>query len=211
MECGICRKEHNAQTRPFLCSVDARNQCYELRVRLASVLIENDGQQKRIDHLLTNTPSAGGKQPSRRVAMDSYLSDHQMATERTSQIIAKAETLKDELAATRQAIESRRASLDRRKADLEAASNGLTSRRARELGEVKHSTEMLKERWGRLGKDFASHRTFLCAEAANLYGLSRTPSGSGSGYEYRIGKVKAIDLTAMNCELCLLISFILLG
>jgi len=55
-------------------------------------------------------------------------------------------------------------------------------------------------RWAEAAADTASHRAFLCAEAAKLYGLCRVSVRGPQRHEYRIGKIEAINLASLNCE-----------
>ena len=135
--------------------------------------------------------------------MESWGSEQRMAEERTSQIIRQAERLKGDIASARQDIEARKKSLARRRADLDSARDGIDRRRDRRLEDVKTETRGSRTEWDQIAQDTAGHRRFLCSEAAKLYGLTRIPrKGTPTRYEYRIGKVEAINLVNLNCKFC---------
>ncbi|KAF4905666.1 Autophagy-related protein 14 [Colletotrichum viniferum] len=196
MNCDICQRPHHPQQRPFLCAVDARNRCYEGRMRILQALMENESLQQQINDLLAQSGPANSSTSA--VAIEASVSDQKKAEDRTAQIIAQADKLKREIAAAKKEIADRKAALSRRKSDLTSASDGTEARRSRQLDETERSISVTKYKWNRSADNMATTRAFLCMEAAKLYGLRRIKKGSSARYEYKIGGVDVIDLSSMN-------------
>ncbi|KAK1597472.1 UV radiation resistance protein and autophagy-related subunit 14-domain-containing protein [Colletotrichum navitas] len=196
MNCNICQRPHSPQRLPFLCAVDARNHCYEGRLKNLQALMENESLQKQINDLLAQDTTAGAPNPV--VVLEDSVSQQKMTEDRTDQIIAQADKLRDEVAAARKEIADRKAAISRRKSDLASASSGITARRTRQLEEAERSISVAKYKWGRNADQMSTTRSFLCKEAAKLYGLRRFKKGSSSRYEFKIGGVDVIDLSSMN-------------
>ncbi|TDZ40125.1 Autophagy-related protein 14 [Colletotrichum trifolii] len=197
MSCVICQRPHHPQRLPFLCVVDARNRCYEGRLKNLQMLMENEALQNQVNELLAQD-EADGTAPSSN-AIESSVSQQQEAEDRTSQIIAQADKLKREIAAAKKEIADRKATLSRRKSDLATVSNGIAARRSRQLEETERSIQVSKYKWNRSADQMAGTRAFLCMEAAKLYGLRKnTVKGSSSRNDFKIGDVDVVDLSSMN-------------
>ncbi|KAL7791312.1 UV radiation resistance protein and autophagy-related subunit 14 domain-containing protein [Trichoderma ceciliae] len=193
MECDICHHPHDAQGRPFLCAVDARNRIYEGRMRHLQLMLSNETLKTQINELLVDTAK-----PNKH-SWDEALSRKEAAEQKTDQILAAADKLRDEIKAARDEIQARKAALARRRSDLASVSAGLEERRTKQLKEVEKSIHMLKFRWSQSAEDTASTRAFLCTEAVRLYGLRRVPKkGSTGRYEYSLGRIPIVDLTSMD-------------
>ncbi|EHK25343.1 uncharacterized protein TRIVIDRAFT_189166 [Trichoderma virens Gv29-8] len=192
MECDICHRPHDAQRRPFLCAVDARNRIYDGRMKNLQLMIDNDTLKAQINELLADT------RPSKHT-WDEAIARKEAAEQKTDQILAAAEQLRGDIKAARDEIQARKAALARRKSDLASVSAGLAERRAKQLKEVEKSIHVLKFRWSQTAEDTASTRTFLCGEAVRLYGLRRVAKKGVTGrYEYSLGRVPIVDLTSMD-------------
>ncbi|XP_044719932.1 vacuolar sorting and autophagy-related subunit [Hirsutella rhossiliensis] len=192
MECDICFRGYDAKRLPFLCAVDARNQIYQGRINTLQLLFENEKLQNDVDHVLTDSTK-----PTKD-ALDLVLAQQRLAEDRTDQILAAADKLREEIQAARDEVKARKSALARRKSDLASVSDGLLERRARQQHEVDKSTQMLRFRWSQSAQDLARTRAFLCNEAVRLYGLKRTKKGSTGRYDYHIGRVPVVDLTSMD-------------
>lgn len=193
MECDICHRGHDAKRLPFLCTVDSRNQIYESRIKHLQLIIENENLQDQagLPNAIT-TPN--------RDLQNSLQAQQRSAEDRTTHILAAADKLRNDIKAAKEEIQARKAALSRRKSDLSSIAEGLAERKTRQQNDVEKSIGMLKYRMGRCSEDMAKTRSFLCKEAARLYGLKRTKKGSSQRYEYQLGKVAVVDLTAMNCK-----------
>ncbi|RMJ12946.1 hypothetical protein CDV36_007408 [Fusarium kuroshium] len=199
MDCDICHRKHDAKRLPFLCTVDARNSLFEDRLKNVQLLIENEDLQKQISALLSAEQPSTTTTPTKS-RKDSMQAQQRMAEDRTTQILAAADKFRDDIRAARAEIEARKAALSSRRSDFAAASDGLSDRRAKQQKEVEKSISMINYRWTRSAEDMARTRSFLCMEAATLYGLERVENGSPGRYEYQLGGIPIIELIGMNCE-----------
>ena len=212
INCAICRRPHNAKKLPFYCAVDARNVLYETRIEIAQALIETEDAERRVEAVLPYQEGGeGGKvvlpkdEKARSSAqVDQLRAEEAAARDRTSQIIAQADRLKDEIDAARREVVAKKELIARKKSDLAAVSVGALARRNRQLEEVERSAQRLRYKWNRSADTMAGTRAFLCEESARLYGLRQVKKGSVKRYE--IGGVEIFDLHAMNSEcVCLLV------
>ena len=203
MQCDICFRT-GGHKLPFLCPTDARNQLYEPRIQHARILVEKDALDLQITAL---SQQSKREEQNSQVATTApsgqdiagLLSEKDQALDRTQQIIAHADELRANIDKARDEITKKKAILARRKSELASASNGVDTRRARQLEEVDKSVRMTRYKWNQAHSVTATSRTFLCGEAAKLYGLKKVRK-SGGTEEYRIGGVSIMDLRAMNSK-----------
>lgn len=160
------------------------------RFSQAGLAIESSQNETKLNELLSSNSAVGKVNRSR--------SECQRLLDRASDIRAKAEILKEEIATAKGEIESRTAAIARRRADLDALRTGLSMRRDRRLEEMRRAIQTLRLEWDRSYEETASHRAFLCMEAAQLYGLKRVRKGGAGRFEYRIGGVEIVDLFSMH-------------
>lgn len=187
---------------PFLCPTDARNQLYEHRVQNAQILLEKDALDQKITSLLSSKPGGDNKaaqaSPGRQ-DVDAIKFETDQIVDRTQQIILHADELRAKVEQARETIARKKAALARRKSELASASNGSDGRKGRQLEEVEKSIRMTKYKWKKDHAALAVSRTFLCGEAAKLYGLRRIRK-NGDLESYIIGRVGIVDLRAMNSK-----------
>lgn len=199
MQCDICYRI-GGHKLPFLCPTDARNRLYDPRIQHAKVLLEKDALDHQVTNLLDQQNKArdGSKDGSEsRPGVTSANAEKEQTIDRTQQIISQADKLRVKLEDARADLAKRKANLARRKSDLASASNGVEPRRLRQVDDVEKSIRMTRFKWNQIHGTTASSRTFLCGEAAKLYGLKKARKNGGSE-EYRIGGVGIVDLRAMN-------------
>ncbi|PVH83430.1 hypothetical protein DL98DRAFT_547429 [Cadophora sp. DSE1049] len=203
MQCDICFRTGGQGDKKlhFLCATDARNQLYDGRIRNARVLLENDTLNTQITSLFAGDKAqqTGDTHQASQSSIDivAVSADKERTVDRTQQIITRADELRAKVELAKEEIAKRKATVARRKSDLASASNGVEARRARQIEEVKKATSMTKHKWNLGHSTTASSRTFLCGEAAKLYGLKKGRRNSGSE-EYRIGGVRIVDLRSLN-------------
>ncbi|KAF9774392.1 autophagy protein 14 [Fusarium sp. DS 682] len=192
MDCDICHRNHDAERLPFLCTVDARNSLLDGRIKNVELLLQNESLQKEINDLLNETSTPN------RDHTESLQAQQRTAEDRTTQILAAADKLRNDIKAAREEIQARKAALSRRKSDIAAVSDGLVERRVRQQKDIETDIGRLKYKWSRSAGDMARTRSFLCMEAARLYGLERIREGSTGKYEYYLGGIPVVDLSTMN-------------
>lgn len=204
MQCDICFRIGGSKL-PFLCPTDARNAAFELRVQHAQVLLEKDS----LDRQVTASLSPERERPEgraedrgnsiRRYEVDSQHAGSSRAEDRTQEIIAQADKLQVNIDSARDELAKLKASNSRRKSELASAQNGIEARRIRQTEEVEKQIRIRKYKWNQEHSTMASSRTYLCGEAAKLYGLKMTRRNSGTE-DYKIGGVSIANLRALNRE-----------
>ncbi|KAH8766898.1 UV radiation resistance protein and autophagy-related subunit 14-domain-containing protein [Diaporthe sp. PMI_573] len=196
MDCDICHRPHHPQKLPFLCVVDSRNRLYAGRFAHATALIENEALGGEISSTLTSTgPPSRGDAAGKTIYAERLRSEEAQAADRTSQIIAQADKLRAEIDAARRELADRKKTNARRKADLAEASNGIESRRSRHVEEAERAIQMTKYKWNRSFESMAATRSYLCMEAARLYGLHRVKKGNSVKFE--LAGIEMIELPGM--------------
>lgn len=167
---------------------------YEGRIAHTNALIKNDLLEQNISSaLVSSQPSSGNDEASKTIRLEQIKSEEAQAADRTSQIIAQADKLRAEMEAAKRDIKERREKLARRQADLSQLSNGMSARRSRQLEETERAIQMTKYKWNRTFENTAATRSFLCMEAARLYGLRRNKKSN----KYELGGIEMIELPDM--------------
>lgn len=194
MNCEVCRRPHHPQKLPFLCAFDGRIRLYEPRIAHARALIENEAVEQQINAALSTTsPFSTVDEAKNAVRLEEIRSEEANAADRTSQIIAQADRLRAEIEASKKDIERRRNNIARRKADLQEASNGIESRRAKQLEDTERAIQSTRSEWNRNSSLLAHTRGFLSLNIARLYGLRRSRRGN----KYEIGRAELIEISGM--------------
>ncbi|KAF4435430.1 hypothetical protein FACUT_7171 [Fusarium acutatum] len=192
MDCDICHRIHDPERLPFLCTVDARNSLLDGRISNVELLLQNESLQNEINELLDETSTQN------KFHRESLQAQQRTAEDRTTQILAAADKLRNDIKAAREEIQARKAALSRRKSDIAAVSGGLVERRVKQQKDIETDIGRLRYKWSRSAVDMARTRSFLCMEAARLYGLERVKEGSTGKYEYYLGGIPVVDLATMN-------------
>jgi hypothetical protein len=187
MSCNVCGRLHNVEKLPFLCVVDARNELYEHRFAHAHALIEREKLENQANTAIVEE----GR-------FDTLQTSQQLSADRTNQIIAQADRLRQEVEQAKKDLAKRRAALRSRKADFDTVTEGVDARRARQLKEMETSISVVKYKWRQIAEITATNRAYLCMEAARLYGLRRVKKANVAKYE--IGHVEMVELFGMNSK-----------
>jgi hypothetical protein len=175
--------------------VDSRNRLYTARIAHATALIENETLSSEINSSLTSTDRPSSGAAGKTIYAERLRSEEAQAADRTSQIIAQADKLRAEIDTARRDIADRKNRNTRRKTDLAEASSGIESRRSRHMEEAERAIQMTKYKWNRSFESMAATRSYLCMEAARLYGLHRIKRGNSMRFE--LGGVEMIELPGM--------------
>ncbi|CAK7272947.1 hypothetical protein SEPCBS119000_005393 [Sporothrix epigloea] len=203
MSCEVCGRLYHSQRLPFLCAVDARNQLYETRIAHAVVLLQNEQLEAQVNSGLVTGPGVGGdnastkeSQPSPKRQAEAFEAERQNALDHTQDVVARAERLRIEMAATRAELERLKETLQQRRLGLAAANNGTVARRARLQADAERSIAMTRFKWNQNHEAMATSRAFLCMEASKLYGLRRLKKGKSVRYE--LGGLEVVDPYNLN-------------
>lgn len=203
MLCDICSRQHHPQRLPFLCPVDARNRLYEGRLAQAHLLMDSGKLENEVSALLSPPDAMSSAMSTRNqaphlVRAEEWLSEQRQAVDRTNDIIAQADRLRLEIDAAKKDVERRKKAISRRKDDLASVSHGVAARRVDLQQSVERSIMVARTNWDQNHEGIATHRAFLCIEAARLYGLRRQKKGGSVRYE--IGGVEIVDLHSMSSK-----------
>lgn len=188
-----------------MCAVDARNQLYPVRIEIARVLLEKDALSKEVD-VETFQASANGKRStppdssSARSVVDHNITEKELSEDRTLRIIAHADELRDKIKQAKAVRAAKKASVQRRRSELASAKNGFERPWQARIEEAEKSMKRTNFKWNKQNDMTADARTYLCCEAAKLYGLRNVRvKKNGSLFEdYRIGGISIMDLRELN-------------
>lgn len=205
MQCDICFRPHGKEL-PFLCAVDARNQLYPARLEIARVLLEKDALSRQIQ---AETSLAGASDEksqalsdnsSARSILDRNVTEKEVVEDRTLQIIAHADELREKIKQAKAIRAAKRSSVQRRRFELASAKNGFEKPWQARIEDADKSIKRTKFKWNKQSETIAEARIYLCCEAAKLYGLrkGRVKRNGTWSEEHRIGGVSIMDLREMN-------------
>ena len=158
------------------------------------LLIQNEELQTQINGLLSSTNTAGSD------VLDNLKARQRMTEDKTTQILAAADKLHEDIGAARDEIKARKTALAKKRFDLIAASDGLAQRRARCKEETEDAIAQYNAAWVAKADETSGTRTFLCKEAADLYGLKKVSGPAGQPDEFYLGQLPIVELTRMSCE-----------
>lgn len=201
MQCDICFRPYSKEL-PFLCAVDARNQLYPARLEIARVLLEKDALSREVEAetsfaVKSQAPSDSS---SARLILDRNIAEREAAEDRTLQIIAHADELREKINQAKAIRAAKKASVQRRRSELASAKNGFEKPWQARIEEADKSIKRTRFKWNKQSETIAEARTYLCCEAAKLYGLrnGRVKKSGTLSEEYRIGGISIMDLREMN-------------
>lgn len=120
--------------------------------------------------------------------------------EQTEKIVAQAEILRNRIEETKDYLAKQREKNLKRSSDLRAAKKLLSQRQSSDYEPILKSIQRSRNHWDALHARTAESRTFLCKEAAQLYGLQQQKRRKGeSGKDlYLIGGLPLPDLKDLN-------------
>lgn len=205
MQCDICSRT-GGHKLPFLCPTDARNCLFEYRVDNARILLEHEALSQQVGDVLSRNKDiivkvdADAENAVSRWDIDQILATRNQQVEETQQIIAHADELRNKIAAAREDIVKRKASIARRQSELASASNGIEHRRAAQVESVDKSIKRTQYRWNQVHRKTVDARAYLGNEGAKLYGLKvrRVRHDQEMVEKYMIGGAWIVDLRDMN-------------
>ncbi|KAL9018920.1 MAG: hypothetical protein Q9185_003754 [Variospora sp. 1 TL-2023] len=218
MHCNICQRPSGVRL-PLNCTSCARDTLYQTRLGIAHALLEHEVASGQIEEELdsfqhlsskhsVNTPSAGENPPHASPLFISTVAERHALDERTLFVHEQIKNLRTQTNKTRDQLATHRASIAKRKSDLDAARRELTRREAVEIGPIITGIGRTRARWDALHAKTAESRLLLCREAASLYGLRRrSPSLARSKKDgYVIGWLPIYHLRDFDTHLVHLLS-----
>lgn len=200
MSCHICSRPPNKRLQ-FCCATCARNQLYQLRMDSANVLVEKELTGSQIDGAVTKSADDDdtNADPTRWSIQAAHTRSSQSVA-RTQSIQDHIATLKEEIHKGREETAQRRAVISQKRSDAESATYRLSDRRAASVSKVQSDIKKTEPKWNSLHNKTAESRVFLCREVANLYRL-RQKTRRRNGVlrnTYGLGGISIVDLRDMN-------------
>lgn len=206
MQCYICQRPPSTRL-PFNCPNCARSALYQPRIQHAELLlnIESIGQEverntggAQLSTIASNTTGSYARaHPT--FAIERTAAERVVLTEQTEKILVHAEILRRQVEETKSYLAKQRVENTNRRSDLEAATKKLSQRQGSDFEPVQKSIGRVQSHWDVLHARTAESRTFLCKEAAQLYGLQQRKRKKGRDLYY-IGGLPIPDLRELNSK-----------
>ncbi|KAK8256640.1 UV radiation resistance protein and autophagy-related subunit 14-domain-containing protein [Phyllosticta capitalensis] len=212
MECDICAKDLNPKVRVH-CPTCARAALYNLRIDLATVLLEKETLGKHVEAVVSGTDDQAGQaislgeilvdthESSKRVAVEREYTKAAESQERVRQITEQADLLRKHLEDGKREISARKAAISQRRSDLESATYNIDERRGKDLANVKSAIRAVKEADDVGHRDDIRSKVWHCKHAAEVAGLKQRRRRTRDGQiktEYYMGGVCVYDLRDLN-------------
>lgn len=208
MECDICLRPHSSKLSLY-CPSCVRTALYKPRLRNAEVLLEKEQIANQIDRITsaqgieTYPRSLDFKKDegiNRQWLVESHDIKRAQAKERTDDIHEHAQSLRDEIKAAREEIARRKAVMQTKKAEVETNRKAVTARWNNESETLRADIKKISQLWDNEHHKGIETRSFLCREAAHLYGLKQRKKSRGGVVreQYIIGGLPVIDLRDIN-------------
>lgn len=203
MQCDICYRS-GVKDLGFFCATDARNHLYLPRLEHARVLVEKDVMYQQVE-ALTAKPSSNASDDASRVLrwqVDLEAAAKEQTEDRTQQIMAQVDLLRDNIEKARKDMAARKVALARRKTDLASARKGFENRWALRTEETASAIKRKQYTWNKDYGKTVQARATLCREAADLCGLRhrKVRRGGVTQDDYYLGGIRIMDLREMNSE-----------
>lgn len=207
MQCHICQRSSSTRL-PFNCPSCARTLLYAPRIEHAQLLLDTESIGHEVErtvggahnfyNLSHDTTSSTAPHPT--FAIERATAERVAIAEQTEKILAQAEILRNRIEETKDYLARQREKKLKRLSDLEAAKKLLCQRQSWDYEPVLKSIKRARIHWDALHARTAESRTFLCKEAAQLYGLQqqkRRKDASGKDL-YLIGGLAIPNLKDLN-------------
>ena len=209
MECDICMRPSSSKLS-FCCPSCVRVGLYEPRIRNAKIILEKEKITCQIEHVTFsgNRESERAKPKNvdrddlanRRWSIESNNVKKSQAKDRTKEIKDHSQILRDEIKATREEITQRKAVLRKKNAERDSLMSTVPGRQNGRSDKMKDEIQRSKQSWDATYNKAVETRSFLCREAAHLYGLKQRKKLRGGVIrdQFTIGDIPVIDLKDIN-------------
>jgi len=207
MQCDICHRTSTFQL-PFNCTTCARNALYGSRIQHAQILLGAETLAQEVEKNVTLSQSSQSQYNTSATPRDAhptyaaerFTAEQDVVEERTEAILAQADLLRRKTEELKDYINRKKAELSERRSTLGAASKRLSERPRSDLEPLEKGIKRIEHQWDALHSKTAEARSFLCKEAAQLYGLQQRKRKKGTpGRDlYLIGGTIICDLRDLN-------------
>ena len=209
MQCGICQRPQSTRLQ-FNCTSCARNELYGPRIQQAQVLLETEtighDVEKYIGNLgqakVVSLNDAKYSESHPAFAIERATADRLNLKEQTEKILTQVKLVRDQTEELKTLLARKRSENSLRRSNLEDAAKLLARRQSTGLGPVQENIKQTQDRWDTLHVKTIDARTFLCREAAQLYGLQQRKRRKGAqGRDlYYVGGLPTVDLRDLNSK-----------
>lgn len=207
IQCDLCHRPWSSRLS-FHCTSCAQAQLYGPRIQQTLTHLEIEARGKQIEEAAEISSTGHGGQsaelrPEKAVFVVKRVEAQKaVAEDRIRSIHEHAQTFQHEIQSLRSELDAWKRRISDRRACLEAAKRKLTDHQQVKLPPIQTSIEQTTKRWEDLYRDTVQARTFLCREAALLYGLTqrRRKSRAEGRDVYYIGGLPVIDLRDLNSK-----------
>ncbi|KAI9894533.1 MAG: hypothetical protein M1814_001887 [Vezdaea aestivalis] len=209
MQCCVCRRSPNSRLS-FKCATCARNDVYYPRLELISTLVQKEHITAEVDKIINSDQEWQGqkrtshaRQNLKQASYSLRLLESHKATvdEEMRGINEEIDRLQQQVEQRGATIKAQKTSNNRRKSEIDSAKAALVEQEGPLDESIQSNTRRAERRWTHVHDRSIISRSFLCREAASLYGLRqrRTKRSDGSIKEaYRLGGVPLTDLRELN-------------
>ena len=208
MQCDICHRSVSTRL-PFNCTICARDALYQSRIQHAQTLLQSESLGQEVERSTAGLPkpaklsphSANPKAEANLAwATQRAVADQTESADKARLIYNHIGALREETQKIKTDIAARKAKLLKRRAEFESAKRELSQSQATAVEPVEKGIRRTEHRWDIMHEKTAESRSFLCREAALLYGLQqRKRKKGGLGRDvYFIGGVPIADLRDLN-------------
>jgi Vacuolar sorting 38 and autophagy-related subunit 14 len=209
MECDICMRPTSSKLS-FYCPSCVRTGLYESRIQSTKIFLEKEqltfqieqitssGQQQEIKAKPTTVNQ--DDVANRRWSIESNNVKGAQAKDRTKDIKEQSQILREDIRTAREEIIKRKAILQRKRAERDTIMSVLPDRRTGESHKLKNEIEKSMQSWDASYAKAVETRSFLCKEAAHLYGHKQRKKLRGGVVQdqYTIGGIPVVDLRDIN-------------
>ena len=207
MQCEICHRTSTSRL-PFNCTTCARNALYQPRIQHAQVLLDAETLAQEVEKNVALPQSGGGQSsnPTRPLradptyAFERFTAERVVLEEKTETVLAQADVLRKQTEELKDYMIKKKAELSKRRSDVDVATKRLSDRPKSDIEPLENDIKRMEYHWDALHLKTAEARTFLCREAAQLYGLQQRKRKKGTpGRDlYLIGGTPICDLRDLN-------------
>lgn len=197
MQCNVCSRLGGPKL-PLLCPTDVRNYLYGPRIENATILIEKDSLDRQVIAALSERENNTKIKPD-VIPLDliAVKAETNQIMDRTQLILAKAKELRNKVEQARLDLVRKKAIISRRKSELASALCGIDAQRSSIIKDVETSIQTIKAKWHQKHIATISARSFLCVEAARLYGLKKVKNKNLRD-DYKLGRSLVVDLERLH-------------
>ena len=209
MQCDICRRPPSTRL-PFNCTNCARGALYDPRIQHAQALLEAESVGREVERNIGDSQpftdisykQVGSPDSHPTFAIERTTAKRVVLAEQTEKIIAQAQILRHQIDDMQVFLAKQREEHVNRRSNLEAAKRRLYQRQSSDFEPLQKNIKRGHNHWDVLHAKTAESRTFLCKEAAFLYGLQQHKRKKGllGRDSYYIGGLPIPNLRDLNSE-----------